>query len=73
MERALHTVRIHTEHEVASQDEFPGLSRAFLFALSESRKAQVSLVEVVRERKAIWNSAEGWTPSSPVPDYRDEG
>ncbi len=62
MESSLHAVRVHTGHEESSQIDFPGLSRAVLFAFSESRKPYVNYVEVVDRDGARWNSAEGWGP-----------
>jgi hypothetical protein len=62
MEHSLHAVRVHNGQEAASQIDFPGLSRAVLFAFSESRKADVDFVEVVHGDGAAWNSAEGWGP-----------
>ena len=56
---AVHAVRVHTERGVTSQSDFPGFSRALLFATAESKSFGVIGVEVLHGQRVVWSSFQG--------------
>ncbi len=57
-----HAVRIQDSGGNLSETEFPGLSRAVLFASAQTLSPGVLRVEIVRDHQVVWSSDQSPSP-----------